>query len=128
MLSTPMRSLPHQKLPLYFLVDDQIEYVTDNERDAEALACSTDGRVVVETRARAALASNVSDVSNVQTSQTPKCFDVQTSETFQNLRDKSEARESAGIFSSPLLKNSATHLARDVGEGYCLHVEMSTIF
>ena len=97
-----MRSLPHQKLPVYFLVDDQIEYVTDNERDAEALGCSTGGRVVVDTTIRAALASNVSDVQTFQTSERPDVPNVQTSETFQNLLDKSEARETAVISSSPL--------------------------
>lgn len=111
-----MRSLPHQKLPVYFRVDDQIEYVTDNERDAEALGCSTGRRVVVESRVRAELPSNVSnvqplqtserpDVSDVQTSHTPQRSDVpsiQTSETFQNFIDKTEARESADISSLPL--------------------------
>lgn len=116
-----MPSLPYRSIPVYFLVDDQIEYVTDNERDAEALSCNTGRRVVVSKNRMSAVGeTNVSNVSDVQTFETPGrpapsdvpdvllrtdslgVPDVQESETFQSFRNVSDVADVSDVSSIDL--------------------------
>ena len=63
--------IPHHKFPTVYLVDDQIAYVTDNERDAEALSCNTECFVVVDRKLFAVSPSRLS-ASVDQTPEAPK--------------------------------------------------------
>ncbi|MDB5341991.1 MAG: hypothetical protein JWP89_368 [Schlesneria sp.] len=86
--------LPHRVLPTAYFVDQQIAYVTDNDRDAEALSCRVDGTVIIKRELprspsrqtfQSPKRSGRSNVRNV--SPTADVSGVSESETFQYVSD-----------------------------------------
>lgn len=87
-MSTP---LTHQRFPTAHLFQEQIAYVTDNDRDAEALSCETEYPVVVK-RPKNAFAEPSSERQDVPTLQTSDASE------HSNVRNTSDASDIQNVF------------------------------
>lgn len=102
--------LAHRILPIAYFVDQQIEYVTDNDRDAEALSCRVEGTVIVKRELQRSPGrqkavgnqtfqtpkrSGRSNVSNI--SPAPDVSGVSESETFRYISSVPDAPDISNV-------------------------------
>lgn len=86
-------SFPHRVLPIAYFVDKQIAYVTDNDRDAEALSCRVEGTVVVN-RGESPRSPARQPAVSKPTFQTPQRSGRSNVRNASRTRDVSDASES----------------------------------
>ncbi len=102
-MTTP---LPHRRFPTAYASDQQIVYVTDNDRDAEALSCEMESPVVSDWR-NPSIHQFGSTIIIRQTSQTFETSRRSNARNVSDVRDVSDVSESAPATNAPDVSDSS---------------------
>ncbi len=100
-------SISHQRFPIAYLLHEQIAYVTDNDRDAEALSCETEYPVVIKRPKETSVEpfTERPNVPTLQTSEISERSNVQDASDAPDILNVSDVSSDANVSDVPGVEN-----------------------